>query len=92
MARPDDPVWNEHQHGKKAWNLSGIESKVVSLAQVISGQVAVRSNRSDITFSERGNAQGSQFHAVCGLIYEKALSKGVGREIPTEWFLQDIRD
>ena len=55
MARPNDPVWKEHQHGKKAWNLSGIEPKVVSLAQVISGQAVVRSDHNDITFSERGN-------------------------------------
>jgi len=27
-----------------------------------------------------------------GLVYQKAKAAGVGREIPTEWFLQEIRD
>ena len=26
------------------------------------------------------------------LVYIKAKEQGLGREIPTEWFLQDIRD
>ena len=46
----------------------------------------------DVTYSERGNLQGNQFHAVAGLLYEKALEAGVRNEIPTELFLQDIRN
>jgi alanine dehydrogenase len=46
----------------------------------------------DITYSERGNLQGNQFHAVAGLLYEKAIEAGVSTEIPTELFLQDIRN
>ena len=91
-ARPDDPIWQQHLHGAKAWNVYGIEQKLVTLAQILKGEAVARQDRSDITFSERGNAQGAQFHAVCGLIYEKAVSKGIGREIPTEWLVQDIRD
>ena len=34
----------------------------------------------------------AQFHAVAGKVYELAKQAGLGREIPTEWFLQDIRD
>jgi hypothetical protein len=29
---------------------------------------------------------------VARRIYEAVKAKGLGREIPTEWFLQDIRD
>jgi hypothetical protein len=36
--------------------------------------------------------QGNQFWALAGRVYELAKAKGLGREIPTEWFLQDIRD
>ena len=92
VARPNDPVWKEHLHGKKSWNLSNLGPKIVSLAQVVSGESKVRYDHSDITFSERGNAQGAQFHAICGLIYEMAQRKGAGREIPTEWLVQNIRD
>lgn len=45
-----------------------------------------------ISYSERGNIQGAQFFAVAGRVYELAKEKGLGREIPTEWFSQDIRD
>jgi hypothetical protein len=46
----------------------------------------------EITFSERGNLQGAQFWAVAGRVYEAAKQRGIGHELPTEWFLQDIRD
>jgi hypothetical protein len=29
---------------------------------------------------------------VAGKVYELAKARGLGREMPTEWFLQDIRD
>ena len=42
--------------------------------------------------SERGNIQGAQFFSVAGRVYELAREKGLGKEIPTDWLLQDIRD
>ena len=30
--------------------------------------------------------------AVPGKVYEAARAAGLGRELPTEWFLQDIRN
>jgi hypothetical protein len=35
---------------------------------------------------------GAQFYAVAGRVYELARAAGLGREIPTEWLLRDIRD
>ena len=92
VANDNDPVWQKHQHSNRVWRLPVNDKRVVSLTQVINSEVKVRNSESDITFSERGNAQGAQFHAVAGLIYENALANGVGREIPTEWLVQDIRD
>ena len=37
-------------------------------------------------------AIGAQFEAVAAYVYERARDKGLGHEIPTEWFLQDERD
>jgi len=51
-----------------------------------------RTSADEITYSERGNLQGAQFFAVAGKVYELARRAGLGREIPTEWFLQDIRN
>jgi ornithine cyclodeaminase/alanine dehydrogenase-like protein (mu-crystallin family) len=67
------------------------EDKVIYLKEILEGKQGRRSP-DEITYSERGNLQGAQFHAVAGCVYELAKERRVGREIPTEWFLQDIRD
>ena len=36
--------------------------------------------------------QGLQFAAVAGRTYHLAREAGAGQHLPTEWFLQDIRD
>jgi ornithine cyclodeaminase/alanine dehydrogenase-like protein (mu-crystallin family) len=68
------------------------EDKAVFLADLLSGKKKGRTSPKQITYSERGNIQGAQFFAVAGKAYELAKEKGLGREIPTDWLLQDIRD
>ena len=68
------------------------EDRVVWLADILSGDAQGRTSDDQITYSERGNLQGAQFHAVAGRAYELARDAGLGQEIPTEWLLQDIRD
>ena len=63
----------------------------VSLADIFAGTPGRRSP-DEITYSERGNLQGAQFWAVAGLVFERARARGLGRELPTEWFLQNIRN
>ena len=92
IASPDDAVWQHHHHSNGSWCPPKTGTRIISLGQILSGQGTVRNDETDITFSERGNSQGAQFHAVAGLIYEKAVACGIGREIPTEWLVQDIRD
>ena len=69
-----------------------LPGKVVYLAELLDGRGKGRTSADQITWSERGNLQGAQFHAVAGRAYEAARAAGLGREIPTEWFLQEIRD
>ncbi|MQA60338.1 MAG: ornithine cyclodeaminase family protein [Actinophytocola sp.] len=90
----DDPVWARHSHGRKPRRPPEEPgtTRVVSLADVLAGRAVVRRDDAEVTFSERGNVQGAQFHAVAGLVYELALAAGRGRILPREWFLQDIRD
>ncbi len=79
-------------HGYAGGVVKAVEgSKVIYLKDILEGKKG-RLSDSDITYSERGNIQGAQFHAVAGRVYELARERGIGREIPTEWFLQDIRD
>lgn len=68
------------------------EKKVVFLEDILAGRTPGRMSREEITYSARGNLQGVQFYSVAGRVYERAREKGLGREIPTEWLLQDIRD
>jgi alanine dehydrogenase len=37
-------------------------------------------------------AIGAQFEAVAAAVYNLARERGLGTEIPTDWFLQDVRD
>jgi alanine dehydrogenase len=57
-----------------------------------SGKVPGRSSPKQTTFFINSGTQGLQFAACAGKAYRLAKEKGLGRELPTEWFLQDIRD
>jgi ornithine cyclodeaminase/alanine dehydrogenase-like protein (mu-crystallin family) len=68
------------------------EDRAVYLEELLTGKKQGRTSPAQITYSERGNIQGAQFFAVAGKVYELARASGLGREIPTDWLLQDIRD
>jgi ornithine cyclodeaminase/alanine dehydrogenase-like protein (mu-crystallin family) len=91
-ARPDGPKTNEERMRKKRARGVLLPEKRVTLAEIMSGEKPGRSSSDQITYSERGNLQGAQFFPVAGHVYEQAKQKNMGRAIPTEWFLQDIRD
>ena len=86
-ARPDAA-----KKSRKRSHGVALPDKLVYLADLLEGRHPGRTSDDQITWSERGNLQGAQFFAVAGKVYEKARAAGLGREIPTEWLLQDIRD
>jgi ornithine cyclodeaminase/alanine dehydrogenase-like protein (mu-crystallin family) len=102
QGRPDLAMDDEHltwsarpDAGKRSRKRShgvALPGKVVFLADLADGRSPGRTSDDQITWSERGNLQGAQFHAVAARVYEAARDAGLGREIPTEWLLQDIRD
>lgn len=61
-------------------------------ADLVTGKAKGRTSRDQITFYRNVGNQGLQFSSVGGWVYEQCVKKGLGRQIPTEWFLQDIRD
>lgn len=63
-----------------------------SLIDLMADKASGRKERDDITYFINSGTQGLQFASVGGRVYQLAKEKGIGREIPTEWFLQDIRD
>ena len=90
-ARPQQNKFGDGRQSRRKHGNS-LPDRRVTLADLASGRVKGRTSPDQITYSERGNLQGTQFHAVAGKVYELAKQAGLGREIPTEWFLQDIRD
>lgn len=63
-----------------------------SLTALMDGKSEGRKRRDDITYFMNSGTQGLQFAAVAGRVYQIAKERGLGRELPTGWFLQDIRD
>jgi alanine dehydrogenase len=61
-------------------------------AALAAGRVEGRTRDDQITFYRNVGNQGLQFSAVGQVVYERALGEGGAREIPTSWFLQDIRN
>jgi len=61
-------------------------------ADLVTGTCRGRTSRDQITFYRNVGNQGLQFSCIGGWVYELAKTRGLGRHIPTEWFLQDIRD
>jgi alanine dehydrogenase len=68
------------------------QGSYVSLVDLMVGRATGRTSPEDITFFINSGTQGLQFAAVAGKVYQLAKERGLGRTIPTEWFLQDIRD
>jgi alanine dehydrogenase len=59
---------------------------------LVSGRAPARQSADDITLYLNSGNQGLQFAAVGAAVYNRCKELGLGRELPTEWFLQDIRD
>jgi alanine dehydrogenase len=61
-------------------------------ADLVTGRCKGRTSRDQVTFYRNVGYQGLQFSSVGGWVYSRAVREKKGREIPTEWFLQDVRD
>ncbi|MBI4525882.1 MAG: ornithine cyclodeaminase family protein [Deltaproteobacteria bacterium] len=68
------------------------DSNSTFLVDLISGKRKGRQSHQDVTFFDNRGTQGLQFAAVGKHVYDLAKARGIGKEFPTEWFLQDIRD
>jgi ornithine cyclodeaminase/alanine dehydrogenase-like protein (mu-crystallin family) len=92
-ARPDiDVGFTRKKTGGRGHGALFPQEQTITYADIVNETGRGRTSDDQISYSERGNLQGNQFWALAGRIFERAKEQGVGREIPTEWFLQDIRD
>jgi ornithine cyclodeaminase/alanine dehydrogenase-like protein (mu-crystallin family) len=61
------------------------------ISDLIAGKAPSRTNDLQISFFLNNIGTGVQFAAIGYCAYKGAKVKGLGHEIPTEWFLQDIK-
>jgi alanine dehydrogenase len=61
-------------------------------ADLAAGRVEGRTSDDQVTFYRNVGNQGLQFSACGQVVYERAMERGLGQKIPTDLFLQDIRD
>jgi alanine dehydrogenase len=66
--------------------------KTVSFKDLFTGSAKGRINSKQIISLAGNQIQGIQFASVGGLTYRLIKEKGLGREFPTDWLLQDIRN
>jgi hypothetical protein len=71
---------------------SGFGGDYPDYCDLLFGRAKGRTSDEQISFYHNMGNQGLQFAAVGGLVYRLASEKGVGNELPTDWFVQDIRD
>jgi ornithine cyclodeaminase/alanine dehydrogenase-like protein (mu-crystallin family) len=76
----------------KGWRLGeGIDFPgTPTLIDVIAGAVPGRRSNREVTCFINNLGLGLQFAAAGAVVYRKAKESGLGRELPTEWFTQDV--
>ena len=62
------------------------------LTDLMAGKASGRTNEVQITHYRNIGNHGLQFVADAGVLYRKVRELNLGRDLPTEWFMQDIRN
>ena len=63
-----------------------------NLIDIVAGRIKGRTQDRQTSFFLNVGAIGAQFAGVSAAVYRKAREQGLGYDIATEWFLQDVRD
>ena len=86
VARLDQSpdVWEIAQKGIKTWDA------IQEIQDLVAGKVEGRARADQITVFNNNTGAGTQFAAVGAAVLNRARAMGLGKEIPTEWFLEDV--
>ena len=86
VARLDQSpdVWEVAQKGIKNWD------SIEEIQDLVAGKVAGRTKTDQITVFNNNTGAGTQFAAVGAAVLNRAKALGLGKELPTEWFLEDV--
>lgn len=64
------------------------EDSFPELADLLTGHASGRQTADETTCFLNYSGTGYQFTAIAGLLYDKARSAGIGRDIPTDWLTE----
>jgi len=64
--------------------------KLPTLPELVVGRVAGRKSNDDVTCFINNIGLGYQFAAAGSVVYRKAKASGLGHEVPTDWFTEDV--
>jgi alanine dehydrogenase len=76
----------------KGWDLgAGLDfRKTPTLPDVITGRAPGRQSEQEVTCFINNLGMGYQFAAAGAVVYRKAKEAGLGHDLPTDWFTQDV--
>ena len=89
--RPVKLFYGKHVGESRDSVYSGYENKTYQLTDLLSGKGPRRSSDRQITMFLKSMGLGIEYAAVGKKVYDLAKERGVGRELPDEWFSQTIR-
>jgi ornithine cyclodeaminase/alanine dehydrogenase-like protein (mu-crystallin family) len=81
---------DEHPTGERLPPLAFRE--LPTLADLVSSKTQGRTSATQVTFYYNSPGSGIQFAAAAAKAYQLAKAQGLGQELPSAWFLQNIRD
>ena len=86
VARLDQSpdIWEAAQKGIKEWD------SIHEIQDLLAGKVPGRTRPDQITVFNNNTGAGTQFAALGSAVVKRARDLGLGRELPTEWFLEDV--
>ena len=62
--------------------------KIYMLSDLLLGKARKRTSAEEITHMNKNWGLGIEFASVAKLVYDRAKARGIGKEVPTEWFSQ----
>jgi alanine dehydrogenase len=77
-------VWEVAQKGIMKWEA------IQEVQDLVAGKIPGRTSPGQITVFNNNTGAGTQFAALGAAVLRRARAMGMGREIPTEWFLEDV--
>lgn len=77
-------VWEISEKGIRKWE------EIHEIQDLLAGRVPGRTSPDQITVFNNNTGAGIQFAAVGAVVLKRAREMKLGREIPTEWLLEDV--